>query len=125
MRMLALLALLRHAAAGTAFSPDGYVPLPPQFAPGPEFPSIETSLSADVTLGDVSRPATPYAFGTNIPVYWGRKYSRDPVVREQLAAVASVLRWPGGSAANQYIWDGNWSAHVRCWLPRVLDCRLR
>jgi len=28
-----------------------------------------------------------------------------------LAAAASFVRWPGGSPVNQYIWDGNWTAH--------------
>lgn len=46
-----------------------------------------------------------------MPVYWGRRFSRDPTTRKQISSALSFLRWPGGSSANEYIWDLNWDAH--------------
>ena len=98
---------------GHPFAPPAdYAPKAPAYVKGVPWPTLSTARTATVQFSPKPvRNGTPYVFGTNVPVYWGRKYSRQPEVRAKLAAVASLLRWPGGSSANQYIWDGNWSAH--------------
>jgi len=62
-------------------------------------------------LGAVVRDSSPYAFGTNFPVYWGRRFSRDEETRAQIADAVTFARWPGGTPANEYVWDLNWTAH--------------
>ena len=100
--------MLLFISATTALSafepPKDWAPRPPALASGKPWPAVATSQSTMLSLGDTGGKTTPYVFGTNLPVYWGRRYSRQPAVRAQLASVANIVRWPGGSPANQYIW---------------------
>ena len=86
--------------------PPGYSPTAPPYESGTVWPKIAGASTATVTIGStVLRNATPYALGTNVPVYWGRKFSRDADQRAQLAAGPQFLRWPGGTPANEYVWS--------------------
>ena len=114
--MLYILTSIAAAAAprSAAFSaPNDYNPIAPLLQPGVPFPSpaSQPSSAASVSLGATVHSSSPYIFGTNLPVYWGREYSRTNATHEQLRAAASFVRWPGGSPVNQYIPDGNWSGH--------------
>lgn len=112
MSMLSFATAAVAVARPPAFSaPVDYAPVAPVVEAGVPWPALQTTASASIVIGDTVRPASPYVFGTNFPVYWGRKYSRTDEMRAQLRAATSFVRWPGGTPANEYIWDGNWSAH--------------
>ena len=86
--------------------PPSYSPIAPAYESGTTWPKIAGASSATVTIGStVLRNSTPYALGTNVPVYWGRRFSRDADQRAQLAAGPQFLRWPGGTPANEYVWS--------------------
>jgi hypothetical protein len=113
----ALLVALFASACGGA-KPRGEPPRPPSAAPMPlaalpwDFPS---GVRVDVTV-DASRtiaPVTPLHFGNNVSWWVNRKWfaSGDIADKARQAGIRS-WRWPGGSSADNYHWDGSYGDHA-------------
>ena len=86
-------------------APPGYNPTAPAYTAGPAWPTLSGTAAVEVTVGAAVHNSTPYVFGSNAPVYWGRRFSRKPETVEQIKSGPTFLRWPGGSPANEYVWD--------------------
>jgi hypothetical protein len=87
-------------------------PLPQESKPW-NFPSgaqVELRLQLKTELGQ----PTPRHFGNNLAWYDGKAWLKSPgVVEKALKSGIHFWRWPGGSSADNYHWDGNYGTHTK------------
>jgi hypothetical protein len=69
---------------------------------------IKISLSTEVA------PVTPQHFGNNVAWYDGKAWLKSPeIIDRALKSGIRFWRWPGGSSADNYHWDGSYGAHTK------------
>lgn len=73
-----------------------------------------SKVQAKIEPSQIIRNITPYCFGCNLAWYDGKKWLLDPD-RVEKAKECGIKYWrfPGGSASNDYYWDGNYKDHTQ------------
>lgn len=101
-------------------SPEPYTKAaPPLPADGKSWPETKGSdasagVTVQVDLAKTIAPITPYHFGGNL-AWWDH---HDWLVREDIVEKAKqsgikFWRWPGGSSADNYFWNGNYAGYEK------------
>ncbi|HMJ50564.1 MAG TPA: hypothetical protein VK540_00755 [Polyangiaceae bacterium] len=87
-------------------------PLPQESKPW-NFPSgakVDVQLRAGTDLAQV----TPRHFGNNLAWYDGKAWLTSPdVIAKAAKSGVHFWRWPGGSSADNYHWDGKYGTHTK------------
>jgi hypothetical protein len=77
------------------------------------FPSgaqVDVTLKPKVELGQ----ATPRHFGNNLAWYDGKAWLKSAdVIEKARKSGIRFWRWPGGSSADNYHWDGSYGTHTK------------
>jgi hypothetical protein len=90
----------------------GAPPLPKESKPW-NFPG-GAKVDIKLSLGTEVAPVTPRHFGNNLAWYDGKAWLKSPdVVEKALKSGIRFWRWPGGSSADNYHWDGSYGAHTK------------
>ena len=67
-------------------------------------------MSVDIDASEELKDVTNYLMGTNIPVYDHPDDVNDQAVT-MLDSAIGFMRYPGGSPANEYLWDSDYSTY--------------
>eukprot|EP00928_Gymnodinium_smaydae_P062475 TRINITY_DN46329_c0_g1_i1.p1 TRINITY_DN46329_c0_g1~~TRINITY_DN46329_c0_g1_i1.p1 ORF type:complete len:595 (+),score=57.03 TRINITY_DN46329_c0_g1_i1:43-1827(+) len=100
-----------RARDSQAFS-TSYSKQAPSYASGKDWPTRANALAVTVAVDTEStRVANPYVYGTNLPIYIGSEFAADTVAEAVSTAGFSLLRFPGGSPANKYLFDDSYDKY--------------
>eukprot|EP00966_Prymnesium_polylepis_P134554 3110125-Prymnesium_polylepis.1 len=111
---LVLLRLIVAAGASAAFDLPGYLKAAPAVPPTTtSWPSANATKSTYVYLHkDMAlAKATPYYFGANLPIYIKNALLLSDDQTTKMRDAVTFLRYPGGSSANKYLWDGDFDTY--------------
>lgn len=107
-------ASVRAVGASVAFDMPDYSKAAPDIPSSTTtWPSANASKSTYIYL-HASMPlakATPYYFGANVPLYIENALLLSDNTTAQMQDAVSFLRYPGGSSANKYLWDGDFDTY--------------
>ena len=111
MAMAALLAGVSSASPLFASRGPRRAPTPPTNTT--PWPSLNASKSTYIYAhtSEALGNATDYYFGANLPIYIGHDLLLNSTQQTMMEATVSVLRYPGGSSANKYLWDGDFTTY--------------
>ena len=100
-------------ASASAFTNSSYSKTAPtQTTSGAAWPEQNATKSLYVYLhtSETVAQGTQFYFGTNLPVYLEQDLVVNPTTYTQMSSSGiQLLRFPGGSPANKYLWDANYT----------------
>lgn len=97
-----------------AFQSQGYSRSPPeQQLSGPDWPQLNASKQAHLFLDPTLETAnvTEFYFGTNLPNYLLASFVNETETSVLENTGVKFLRYPGGSPANRFLWDGDYDRY--------------
>ena len=101
-------------------TPEPYVkaapPLPMEGKKWPVLvvPKGQEPLDVKVDLSKTLAPVTPYNFGGNV-AWWDHHdwFLSEDIIEKARQSGIRFWRWPGGSSADSFHWDGDYKGHEK------------
>jgi hypothetical protein len=133
MRIALVSTALLVASCARPPPPPPVAPLPPEAKPvlaalvpgakvAPSLPAESkpwnfpggAKIDVKLSLGTELAQVTPRHLGNNLAWYDGKEWLKSSGVAERASQSGTRFwRWPGGSSADNYHWDGNYSTHTK------------